>query len=108
MHALEHAVEKDRVILSRVRAPQENQVRLLDFRVGGGPATCSKHRRQTDDAGSVSSPVTTIDVVRAEAGASELAREKIHLVRALRAAEDSERFGPTRIEVAPESFGGSI
>ena len=89
-------MEEDRVRLARVRSPQDDDVGLLDFPIGAGAAARSEDRRQTDDAGSVSGAVAAVDVVVAEDRASELLREEVHLVRRVRAAEDSERFRPWR------------
>ena len=57
VHALEQVVEEDRMRLTGVRAPQEDDVRLLDLAVGRGPAARTEHCRQTDDAGRVSGAV---------------------------------------------------
>ena len=57
VHALQQVVEEDRVRLARVRSPQEDDVRLLDLAVGRRAAARTEHRRQTDDARSVSSAV---------------------------------------------------
>jgi hypothetical protein len=46
-----------------VRTPQKDDVRLFDFAIGACSASRSENRRQTGDAGSVSSTVATIDVV---------------------------------------------
>ena len=58
VHALQEVVEEDGMRLSGVRAPQENDVRLLDLAVRRRPAACTEHRRQTDDARGVSGSVT--------------------------------------------------
>ena len=89
--ALEQVVEEDRMRLARVRAPEEDHVRLLDLCVGRRAAACSEHRRQTDDARRVSGSVTGVDVVRAHHLARELLRQEVHLVRRLGAREDPER-----------------
>ena len=79
--------------LAGVRAPQEDDVRLLDLAVRRRPAACTEHRRQTDDARGVSGSVAGVDVVRAHHLTGELLREEVHLVRRLRAREHAERRG---------------
>ena len=93
---------------ARVRSPQADDVRLLDFAVGARASTRPEHRRQTDDARRVSGPVATVDVVRAERDAGELLREEVHFVGGLRAAEDPERVGATTVEVAAEAVGRAV
>ena len=102
---LQQVVEPDRVRRARVRSPQEDDVRLLDFAVGARASTRPEHRRQTDDARRVSCPVATVDVVGAERDAGELLRQEVHFVRGLRAAEDAERVRAARIDVAAEALG---
>ena len=106
--ALEQVVEPDRVRRARVRSPQEDDVRLLDFAVGVRASTRAEHRRQTDDARGVSRPVAAVDVVGAEGDAGELLRQEVHLVGGLRAAEDAERVRTTRLDVAAEPLGGAV
>ncbi len=77
----------DRMRLSRVRSPKDDQVGVLGLLVGARAAACPEDRRQTDDARSVSSSIAAIDVVAADDGASELLRDIVHLVGRLRAAE---------------------
>ena len=86
---LEQVVEEDRVRLARVRAPEEDHVRLLDLAVGDRAAARAEHRRQTDDAGGVSGPVAAVDVVRTHAAARTSAPGS-SLVRRLRAREIQE------------------
>jgi len=71
VHRLEHMVKDDRMGLTRVRAPEQDEVRILDLAIGTSCATRTKNRRQTDDAGGVSSTVATIDVVGANDHASK-------------------------------------
>ncbi len=58
VHALEQVVEEDRMRLTGIRPPQEDDVRLLDLAVGRGPAARTERCRQTDDTGRVSGAVT--------------------------------------------------
>ena len=90
----------------RVRAPEEDHVRLLRFAVGARPSACSKDRRQTDDARGVSRSVAAIDVVRAERHARELLRQEVHLVARLRAREDSQRVATVPVDDSAKSGRG--
>jgi len=56
----------------------------------------------------VSRSVTTVDVVVAERGASQLRGEEVHFVARLRAREDADGVGAGDGEVPLESFGGAI
>ena len=60
--------------LTRIRPPEEDEVRILDFAIGARCATRTKNRRQTDDARGVSSTVATVDVVRANNHPSKFPR----------------------------------
>src|ERR1700682_1976389 len=86
-------MEKDRVRLASVRAPEDDQVRLLSLAVRRGSSSGSEHCRQTGDAWSVSSPVAAVDVVAVHDCARELLGHKVHLVRRLRTAEHAESVG---------------
>jgi len=103
-NAFQQVMKEDRMCLTRVRAPQQNDVSLLDLPVGTRAASRSEYRRQTGDARRVSSPVTTVNVVRADDGAHELLRNVIQLVRGLRAAEHSERARPMGLNLFPQPF----
>ena len=72
----QHVVEEDRVRLARIRAPEQDQVGLLDLAVGARAATDPENRRQTGDAGGVSSAVAAVDVVAPDHRARELLAEK--------------------------------
>src|SRR5262249_32879392 len=67
-----------------------DHARLFNLAVGTGPAARSKNRRQTGDARSVSSPIATVDVIRAHHRASELLRDVVQLVCCLGATEHPE------------------
>jgi hypothetical protein len=58
VNALEDVMEEDRMCVAGIRAPQQDDVGVVILLVRGSSATRSKDRRQTDDARSVSSPVT--------------------------------------------------
>src|SRR5215467_12682983 len=73
-----------------IRAPKQDDVRVFDLAIRTGPASRSENRRQTGDARSVSSPVTTVDIVRAHDGANELLGDIVQLVDSLGAAEHAK------------------
>ena len=83
-------MEKDGVRFASVRSPQQNCVGVFDFAIGTRPATCSEDRRQTGDAGGVSSTVAAIDIVCAHYAAYEFLRGIIQFVGGLRAAEHAK------------------
>src|SRR3954465_14131741 len=101
-------VEPDRMGFTGVRAPEEDEVRVLRFLVRARRAACPKDCRQTDDAGSVSGPIAAVDVVVAEDPAGELRRQEVHFVRRLRAAEDSGRRPAVFGQIALEPLRGAI
>ena len=98
-HPLQQMVKEDRVRLARVRAPEENEVSVLDLPIGARAAARAEYRRQTDDARGVSGAVAAVDVVAADDAARELLREVVHLVGRLRTAEQPEALRA----VAPRS-----
>src|ERR1043166_5965220 len=108
MDALEEVMEPDRVRFAGVRSPEEHDVGVFRLFVRAGAAPRSENCRQTDDAGSVSGPVTTVDVVVAEHHARELGRGEVHFVARLGTAENAERVAAVRGDVARESLGGAI
>jgi len=64
-------MEEDGMRLARIRPPKNDEVSLLDLTVGARAAACSENRRQTGDAGSVSSAIATVDVVASHHHAGE-------------------------------------
>jgi hypothetical protein len=56
-------MEEDRMRRSCIGTPKQNDVRLFNLAVGACPSARPEYRRQTDDAGSVSSAVTAIDII---------------------------------------------
>ena len=83
-------VKENRVRFPRVRAPQQDNVGVFNFKIRTGPAACSEYRRQTGDAGGVSSPVAAIDVVAADDRTREFLREEVQLVGRLGATEHAK------------------
>src|SRR5213075_2009663 len=69
---LEEMMKPDRMRLTGVRAPEEDEVSVLRFLVRARRAAGSQDCRQTDDARSVSGSVAAVDVVVAEHGARKL------------------------------------
>src|SRR5215813_8072595 len=83
-------MKEDRVRLPGVRAPQQDDVRLFNLAVRTCAAARSENRRQTGDAGGVSSPVAAIYVVRPHHGTNKFLGHVIQLVGGLRATEHAE------------------
>jgi hypothetical protein len=76
-------MKENRVGFARIRAPQEDQICVLDFPIGACAPSRAENRRQTGDARRVSSPVTTVNVIAANDHTGELLRYEIHLIRGL-------------------------
>jgi hypothetical protein len=83
-------MEKNWMGLTGVRAPEQDHISIFSFTIRTGAAARSKNRRQTGDAGGVSSSVTAIDVVCSHYGADKFLRRIVQLIRGLGAAEHSE------------------
>jgi hypothetical protein len=94
--------------LASVRAPKKNYIRLFNFAVGAGTPAGTEYRRQTGDAGGVSSTVAAIDVVAADYGAHKFLRGVIQLIGGLRATEHSKCLRPAQSDFAAKSFGDAI
>jgi len=90
MNAFEYVMKKNRVSFPRVRAPQENYVRIFDLAIRTRPPARSEDRRQTGDAGSMSSTVAAVDVVRAHHAAHKFLRCVVHFINGFRATEHPE------------------
>jgi hypothetical protein len=96
-------MEKDRMRLARIGTPQQDDIRLFYFAVRTRAATRSEDRRQTDDAGRVSSPVATVNVVAADHGAHKFLRGIVQFIGGLRATEHPESFRPARLNFSAEA-----
>jgi hypothetical protein len=83
-------MKKDRVRFPGVGAPKQDDVGIFRFTIRTGAAARPEDRRQTGDAGRVSSSVTAIDIVCPHHGADKLLRRVVQLVRGLGAAEHPE------------------
>ncbi len=101
-------MEENRMVFAGIRSPQEDHIGLFDLPVRARAPARSKDRRQTDDARSVSGPITAIDVVRAERHPGQLLRQVVHLVGRLGAAEDAQCVRPVLGDVATEPLGGAV
>jgi len=99
----QHMMKENWMGLARVRAPQEDDLRLLRFPVRTRSAARSENRRQTGDARGMSSPVTAINVVRTDYRAHEFLRDVIQFVGRLRTTKHAERAGPMLLDLCPES-----
>ena len=108
MNALEHVVEENRMRCSCVRTPKQDNVRLFNLAVGAGAPARPEYRRQTDDAGSVSSTVTTVDIVAAHSQPRKLLRQVIHLIRGLRTTEEPEPLTAVFFFHGVEPLGGTV
>ena len=93
--------------LSRVGSPQDDEVRVLYLAIGTCAAAHSKDRRQTDDARSMSSAVTAIDVVAAHDHTSEFLGHEIHFVGGLRTAEQPEALAAVGAAGLAKARGGA-
>jgi hypothetical protein len=94
--------------LSGVASPEDNEIRLLDFTVGGRPAACSKNRRQTGDAGGVSGSVTAINIVATNCRPDELLCGVVDLIGGLGAAEHPERRWAMPLNSAANASGRTV
>jgi len=101
-------MKEDRVRLPGVRAPQQDDVRLFNLAVRTCAAARSENRRQTGDAGGVSSPVAAIYVVRSHHGTNKFLGYVIQLVGGLRATEHAEVPGVFLRDRPAESLGDTI
>jgi hypothetical protein len=83
-------MKKDGMGFPRVGTPEQDHIGVFSFTIRTGAATRAEDRRQTGDAGRVSSAVTTIDVVGPHYGADELLGRIVQLVCCLGTAEHAE------------------
>ena len=105
---LQYVVKEDGMSLTRVRPPEQDEVGILDLAIGTSCATRTKNRRQTDDAGGVSSAVATVDVVRANDHPGKFLGQEIQLVRGLRATEYAEGLRAVFLHRAAKAGGGAV
>ena len=98
-------MEEDRMRFARIRPPEDDDAGFLDLLVGACSPTRSEYCRQTDDTGSVSSTVTTVDVVAAKDGAGKFLGDVVQFVRRFRTTENPKRLGPVLVNSSLESGG---
>src|SRR6267142_5850882 len=101
-------MKKNRMRVPRVRTPQQDHLALFNFAVRTRPASRPENRRQTGDARRVSSPVATVDVVRADHRAHKFLCYVIQFIRGLRATEHAERARPVLFDLRAESRGNPV
>ena len=94
--------------LSGVGPPKQDYVGVFNFPVRTGSTACSEYRRQTGDAGSVSSPVAAINVIRAHYRAHELLRCIVQFIRSLGATEHAEVPGIFFLKRPPEGRRNAV
>jgi hypothetical protein len=91
-------VEEDRVRFTGVRAPQDNEIGLLDLAIRTRATTSTKNSRQTGDAWCMSGAITTVNVIAPHHHTGELLRHEIRLVAGLRATKQPERLWPVPVD----------
>src|SRR5437868_12414564 len=101
-------MKENRMCLPGVRSPEKNHIGFFNLLVRVCAPACSENHRQTGDARSVSSAVAAIDVIASHDNARELLRNKVHLVRRLRATEQPERLPSTLINRGFQTAHGPI
>jgi len=101
-------MEKNRMRLTGIRAPEQDDISLFSFTIRAGSATRSKNRRQTGDAGGVSSSVAAIDVVGPHHATDKLLRGIVQLIGGLGAAEHAEVARIVPVDRSAERRGHSI
>ena len=101
-------VEKDGVRLTRIRAPQYDQLGFRNLAVRAGATAQPEDCRQTDDTGGVSSAVAAIDIVAADDGTDELLRRVIQLVGSLGATEHAERLRAVPLDLSAKALGDRV
>jgi len=105
---LQQMVEQDRVRLAGVGTPQKNKIGLCHFLIRTGGAARAEDRRQTGDAGRVSSSVATVNIVAADDRTHELLRDVIQLVGRFRATEHAKRARAVLRDLAAQSGRNAI
>jgi hypothetical protein len=83
-------MEENRMRFPGVRSPQQDHAGVFDFAVRACPSACTEYRRQTGDAGGVSSSVAAIDIVRAHDAANEFLRCVVQFVGGLGATKHAK------------------
>ena len=94
--------------LPRVRTPQEKRPGLFCLGVRTRTAARSKDRRQTDDAGGVSSPVATVDIIAPDRRTNEFLCDVVQLVGCLGATEHAEQARVAPCGDVPECLRNTV
>ncbi len=101
-------MKENRMGLAGVGAPQNNDIGFFHFAVGTCAASRSENRRQTGDAGGMSSPVATVDVVAPDDGADEFLRDVVQLVRGFGTTEHAEGERAAALDLGANSRRNAI
>src|SRR3569623_121070 len=107
MNRLQRVMKENRMRFAGIGAPEDKQIRIFSFAIRRSTTARSEYRHQTGDAGSVSSSVTGIDVVRADHRPGELLGNEVQLVGRARAREHAERVGAVLLAVPQKAFCGA-
>jgi hypothetical protein len=83
-------MEKNWVRFPGIGAPQQDYICLFGFTIRTGAPARAEDRRQTGDAGGVSSTIAAINVVRPHHGTDKFLRRIVELIGSFRAAEHPE------------------
>src|ERR1700723_1647474 len=83
-------MEENRMRLARIRSPKQNDICIFNLAIRACASSRSENRRQTGDAGSVSSAVAAVNIVGAHDAANEFLRGVIQFVDGLGATEHAK------------------
>jgi len=101
-------MEEDRMRLPGVGTPKQDYIRFFNLAIRTCPSARAENRRQTDDAGGVSSPIAAINIVAADHRANELLGSVVQLVGRLGATEHAERSRAMLLDLRPEALGHPV
>src|SRR5882762_1523476 len=101
-------MKKNRMRVPRVRTPQQDHLALFNLAVRTRPAPRPENRRQTGDARRVSSPVASVDVIRADHRAHKLLRHVVQLIRGFRTTEHPKRPRAMLFDLLAKSRGNPV
>jgi hypothetical protein len=101
-------MEKDGMCVAGVRTPEEYQLGFFNFAIRTRPSARSEDRRQTGDAGGVSSAVATVNIVGADYRSNEFLRRVIQFVGGFRATEHAKSARAVSFNFCAEAFGDAI
>ena len=83
-------MKKDGVGFPSIGTPKQNHIGFFNFLIGIGTTAHPKHCRQTDDAGSMSGSIATVDIVGTHDHPNELLGNEVHFIGGFRATKDSK------------------